>query len=109
MCQSNVYEMLKETGVEVFYNHIDNPSKAGLPWLVYFRDKSQVRGSDFANHIKETEYIIELYTNMKDLETENKVEEILNKYGISYETTETYIKEENMYLVAYYIQIIEKI
>ena len=44
---------------------------------------------------------IELYTNEKDFETEQTVEEILDKYSLIYSKGETYLKDESMYEVLY--------
>lgn len=107
---SDVRNMLLETGLPVFYYQISNPRDAGgLPYIVYFRESSKVYGSDFDNHIERNKYVIEFYSQKKDLKNEQKIQDVLNNHGISYESTETYIKEENMYLIAYYFENVRKI
>lgn len=109
MCQINLLDILRKTGLDVYYHHIDKPEKVSLPYIVYFKEKGEVYGSDFHNHIEKSSYIVELYSDIKDFKNENIIKNIFNDYGIAYESTETYIKEEAMYMVAYYIDIIEKI
>ena len=50
---------------------------------------------------KINEIHIELYTDFKDLSVESKVESVLDKYGIFYDHTETWIESEKMYEVLY--------
>ncbi len=101
----DLYKILKETGLTIYPN-INSPVM--LPYITYFTSNSKGYGSDFANEIRKTEYVIEFYSQEKDLNNQRKIEKIFNKYGIDYECTEVYIKGESMYMVAYYIEIVEK-
>lgn len=96
----SLYKMLKETGLEI-YPTINSPVM--LPYITYFTSNSKGSGSDFSNEIRKTEYVIEFYSEEKDLENQRKIEEVFNKYGIDYECSETYIKGGSMYLSSYYI------
>ena len=44
---------------------------------------------------------IELYTDLKDPETENKVEAVLDSHGVFYDRTEVWIESERLYEVLY--------
>lgn len=109
MQKINLLEILRKTGLCVYYHHIENPEKVSLPYIIYFKEKCEIYGSDFCNHIEKSSYIFEFYSNIKDFKNENIIKNIFSDYGIAYESMETYIKEEDMYMVAYYIDIIEKI
>ena len=48
---------------------------------------------------------IELYSDIKDWDNEKKVEDILEKYGIAYQKTESYLESEKMYEVLYEMEV----
>ena len=50
---------------------------------------------------KQNVYHLELYTDFKGPETENRVEKILDENEIYYEKQETYIESEKLYEVVY--------
>ena len=50
-------------------------------------------------------YQVELYSDKKDLESEQLLENIFDENDIYYDKSETYIESEKMYQVIYEIQI----
>lgn len=50
---------------------------------------------------KFTEVRLELYTDLKDLEAEQNVEDVLDAAGIFYNKSETWIDSEKLYEVLY--------
>ena len=48
---------------------------------------------------------IEVYTDQKDLQLEKKVKQLLNNNELPYESYESFLDSENMYLKAYEIEI----
>lgn len=48
---------------------------------------------------------IEVYSRKKDLELEEKVKKLLNDNQLPYESYESFLDSENMYLKAYEINI----
>ena len=48
---------------------------------------------------------IELYTNKKDLVSEKKVKDVLNKYQLPYETTESFIETEKLFQKIYEVSL----
>ncbi|KIR03807.1 hypothetical protein P261_02622 [Lachnospiraceae bacterium TWA4] len=48
---------------------------------------------------------MELYTDKKDLDVENKVTSILNKHGIFYTQTEMWIESEKLYEVVFTFEV----
>lgn len=51
--------------------------------------------------MKVNEVHIELYTDLKDLSVEQKIESVLDSHGIFYDRLETWIESEKMYEVLY--------
>ena len=48
---------------------------------------------------------IELYTDRKDLTAEQRVEAVLDRHGIFYNRSETWIESEQLYEVLYYFDM----
>lgn len=106
MLQSELYKLLSETGLPVYYYEADeNPS---LPYIVYFTDNTAAWGADERNYLRKDSYIVEFYSANKNFENQKKIETALDKAGINYSATETHIEEEKMYMVAFTFEIIRK-
>lgn len=56
-------------------------------------------------YYKISEVHIELYTDCKDLSVERHLEAVLDRHGIFYEKTETWIESERLYEVLYYFEM----
>jgi hypothetical protein len=111
MTQSELFIQLKTTGYPVVYSHFDsndNNPPPEPPYIVYFRLNDDNISSDAKVHGKFKNYQVELYTSIKDLAAERKLEAVLNEIDTEYETFETYIESERLYQVVYQITVIEK-
>jgi hypothetical protein len=77
-------------------------------YAVYF-DSFTRRGADGLNLVKEHDYTIELYSYKADPEAEAKIEAMLDNLGIEYDKADrVWIQEEQLYLVVYTFDYIEK-
>ena len=76
-----------------------------LPYLLYYENSSDNFYADNEVFLKKTDVIIELYTNTKNIREENKLEELLSTNKIPFDTYETHLSSEQMYLKAYEINI----
>ncbi len=95
----DLFDALILTGLPVAYHHFTkSPS---LPYLVFLRDGADSVGADDKNFVKLNSWIVELYTEQKDIERETRIEAILDALGAVYTTTEGYLDTEKMYLVRY--------
>ena len=77
------------------------------PFICYFVENEKLSGADDKNYIRDRFLIVELYTDKKDLETEEKLDRLFDGYEV--EKYEAWIEDENMLQVAYHIPITEKI
>lgn len=95
-------EFLEQLGLPVaitsFY------AEENLPFLVILPDGTESSGSDFAAELRLDNYQIELYTEEKDFDLEEKLEALLDEQGIHFVKHEAYIDEEAMYQCAYEIE-----
>ena len=103
MTQAELYNLLKSTGLPVAYNNFK--TAPSLPYIVYLFTYSDNFGADNKVYSKISNYLIELYSEKKDLGSEQLLENIFDENDIYYDKSETYIESEEMYQVIYEIQI----
>ena len=103
MDEINLYELLKTTGLPVAYHHYNSPPEPS--YLVYFFRSSDDLAADNINYIPINNYQLELYTGIKDLQTERRIEVCLTAADIYFSKQEIYINSERLYQVVYEIQI----
>ena len=107
MQQSDLYQLLTTTGLNVYFYQANK--SVFPPYVVYLRDGVSARGSDDKNMIKKESYIVELYTTKQDSKNQGKIEAVLDKAGVHYTTTEIYLEDGGLYIVAFYFDIVRKV
>ena len=70
-----------------------------LPYLIYYVEVENNFKSDNSNYFETSNVIVELYTEEKDIDLENRLKEILKEY--EYEASYDYISEERMYMASF--------
>jgi len=100
-----VKSLKTETGLPLAYHHFRAGQAPALPYLVY-----KIRGNDptFAdnkNYADFQEVDIELYTDKKDLASEELLTDFFDAHEIPFVTYETWIDSEKMFEVLYQITI----
>ena len=106
MTYEEVITMLEESGLPLAYDHFAEGESPDPPFLVFLYPQSDNVFADDLVFQKIDELHIELYTDKKDPETENKIENILSAYSLPYEKSEVWLESEKMYEVLYQTQII---
>lgn len=76
-----------------------------FPYIVYYVDEDIGFYADDTVYYEGCAVTIEVYTGQKDLQLEKKVKELLNENELPYESYESFLDSENMYLKAYEIEI----
>lgn len=76
-----------------------------LPYIVYYADEDIAFYADDIVYHEGYAVTIEVYTEKKDVELEKKVKQLLNNNWLPYESYESFLDSENMYLKAYEIEI----
>ena len=94
-------QILEETGLPFAYHHFAEGESPEPPFVVYLLPGSNNFGADGKVYYKIHEVHLELYTDLKDLSLEEKVEGVLDEHGIFYNKTETWIESEKLYEVLY--------
>lgn len=77
-----------------------------LPYLIFYEDDSDNLFADNVNYFNNLNLTCELYSDEKDLELETKLQKLFFDNEIEYNSTETFIDSENMFMKAYNVSII---
>lgn len=95
--------MLESTGLPVVYMAWEEGSAPALPWIAYRVLYSNNFSADGVVYQPIDRITVELYSKLKDQESEDKVESALS--SLFWEKSETYIDDERCYQVAYEFEV----
>lgn len=98
--------MVALIGLPYAYYQFPEGTDQPTPFICFYLSRSNDFMADRKNYVKIRQLNIELYTDNKDYETERIVETVLAEHNISYQTEESYLNSERMYLVTYSSEII---
>ncbi len=101
MTQAQIYELLKQMKLPLAYNHFKQAQST--PYLVYLTEDTSNFGADNKVYFKVENWVVELYTDKKEINLETKLEVLLEDAYLYYEKYETYIETEKIYQVRYEI------
>lgn len=93
--------IIKEMGIPYAYDHFAEGEAPDPPFLCYLLPGSDNFSADGKVYHKISEVRLELYTDFKDLPSEQRVETALDAAGIFYNKTEIWIDSEKLYEVLY--------
>lgn len=99
MTITELTEILETAGLPFTYYSYPIGAAPELPYFVYYLPSMTPEAADDHVHAPVYTVNVELYTKEKDFETEAQIEQALSVF--SYEKAETYIDDEEMYMVAY--------
>ena len=105
MTYDDITNMLKEAGLPLAYDHFAEGESPEPPFLIFLFPGSDNMYADNGVYFKISQLNMELYTNKKDPELEEKLEDILTAHEIPWEKSEVWIDSEKMYEVLYQTEI----
>ena len=105
MTKADVPVMLKEMKLPFAYDHFAEGEIVEPPFLVYLYPRAANFSADGIAYFKKDRMYIELYTDKKNIQLEEKVEAVLDKYGLFYSKSETWISSEKLYEVLYETEV----
>ena len=105
MTYDEIVQMLEEAGLPLAYDHFAEGESPDPPFLIFLFPGSDNFAADGGVYFKINQLNLELYTDYKDPETEKKVEDVLDRYGVVYEKTEVWIESERLYEVLYETEV----
>lgn len=99
--------MIASIGLPYAYDHFtekDTPGKP--PFICFLYPESNNYFADDSVYQKVKRLSIELYTDNKEPEMEEAVEDALDTYGLCYNSSEAYLDSENMYMVTWETEVL---
>ena len=105
MTHNKLMEMLGETALPIAYDHFAEGESPDPPFICFLYPGSDNFAADGRVYLKISEVHVELYIDEKNPELEATLEAVLDRHGIFYEKTETWIESERLYEVLYYFEM----
>ena len=105
MTYEEINEMMQEVGLPFAYHHFAEGESPNPPFLLFLSPGEHTFGADNLMYHSFKMLNIELYTDEKSPEAEQRVEEVLTQHNIYFAKTETWIESEKLYEVLYYLEV----
>lgn len=105
MTREEVPKMLKTFGLPFAYDHFAEGESPKPPFIVYLYPRADNFAADGKVYFKQNELRVELYTDRKSPELEDKIESMINAHGLFYLKSENWIPDEKMYEVLYHMEV----
>lgn len=106
MTYKEVATMIESIGLPYAYYQFPEGTGQAPPFVVFFYVNSDDVYADQQNYVKKPVLNIELYTSEKDFVLEAQVEGIISGKGLTYYKEENFIASENMWQIAYEMEVI---
>ena len=106
MTYKQIADMIASIGLDYTYDFFPNNIAPQPPYIVFNYPQNNDFGADNTNYVSIDTLNLELYTSVKDFDTEASIEAVLNANGLFYEKTETYIRAENLFQISYVCEVI---
>ena len=96
-----IISVLNEIGLPYAYDHFAEGESPQPPFICYLLPGSDNFAADGKVYYKIDDVHIELYTDYKNTELEQQVEDVLDRHDIFYQKSEVWINSEKLYEVLY--------
>lgn len=106
MDEKEMKSFLDKTGLPVAYSHFSDNQK---PPFICFLSNKKAEGCDNRNNLYRYDYSVELYTEKKDIQSEEKLEYLLNSAGIPFSSETVWLAESSIFVTYYNISTYKKI
>ena len=101
----NLLKIMREIGFPFAYHHFAEGESPNPPFLLFLTPASSNFAADGKTYFKANEVHIELYADYKNPVLEEQVEAVLDRHGIFYNKTETFIESEQLYETLYIFEM----
>lgn len=105
MTIKEIASMLKEIDLPFAYDHFAEGESPDPPFLAYLVPSSDNFSADGGAYYKINNLHLELYTDAKSPDLEEKVESVLDSHGLFYNKSEVWISSERLYEVLYQLEV----
>ena len=105
MTYEEINEMMQEIGLPYAYHHFAEGESPNPPFTIFLSPGEHTFGADDLMYISFKKLHIELYTDEKSPEAEERVEEVLHQHNIYFSKSEVWIESEELYEVLYTLEV----
>ena len=105
MTHQKIMDMLTEMEIPFAYDHFAEGESPDPPFMVFLYPKADNFSADGIPYYKINQLVVEIYTDLKDIELETKVEAVLESHGLFYGKSEVWIESEKLYEVLYEMEV----
>ena len=105
MTYEEIAEMMQESGLPYAYHHFAEGESPNPPFTLFLSPGEHTFGADDLMYISFKTLHIELYTDEKSPEAEERVEEVLHQHNLYYTKTEAWIESEKLYEILYELEV----
>lgn len=105
MTYDEINEMMQGIGLPFAYHHFAEGESPEPPFTIFLSPGENTFGADNLMYFSFKQLNIELYTDEKSPETEERVEEVLLQHNLYYTKSETWIESEKLYEVLYELEV----
>lgn len=106
MSYETLNEMLESIGIGYSYYAFTKETAIPPPYICFYYPDIDDLYADNSNYQRIVLLRIELYTAEKDFASEQKVEDALANYGLTYDKTELYIESQNQFEIVYESEVV---
>lgn len=99
MTLPEIKEILKTTGFPVSFGNWPEAQAPSMPYIVYTTEETNSFFADGIVYYSDENIIVDLYTNKKDLEAEQLVDNTLLHF--SYTKNQAYLSDEKCWVTTY--------
>ena len=105
MTYEEINEMMQEIGLPYAYQHFAEGESPNPPFTIFLSPGEHTFGAEDLMYISFKTLHIELYTDEKSPEAEERVEEVLHQHNLYYTKTEAWIESEKLYEILYELEV----
>lgn len=98
MTHQELYNLLNTLGIPVAYNTFVSNKEVAIPFLIYRETSVDTFKADSTTYYRPRNFELELVTEKKEVELQDRLEELLIENNIPFDTTdEVWDEEERIY------------
>jgi hypothetical protein len=106
MTRAEISALIKKVGLPAAYLKFSKATAKAPPFICYYYPQNNDFNADNTNYARIDQLVVELYTDNKDFELEEKLEGILIANEICFGKTEEYLDDEKMYMITYTTEVL---
>ena len=105
MTHEEIVTMLEEAGLPLAYDHFVEGESPDPPFICFLFPQSDNFSADNIVYAQFQNLNVELYTDEKDPELEDRLEAVFNSHELFWQKSEVWIETEKLYEVLYTMSV----